>query len=145
MNYCFRVSNLVMILSHCAVFCVEVSGDRRDLHVLTHSFPTRRSSDLLTSTSRAALRCSASMRPKLSWPPSRSASCGGSARRCAPRWRATASPWCATRSEEHTSELQSLMRISYAVFCLQKKNKQQGETIASNIRHHITLTGHSDT
>src|SRR3546814_4239101 len=28
------------------------------------------------------------------------------------------------RSEEHTSELQSLMRISYAVFCLQKKNNQ---------------------
>src|SRR3546814_2551268 len=27
------------------------------------------------------------------------------------------------RSEEHTSELQSLMRISYAVFCFQKKNK----------------------
>src|SRR3546814_1154388 len=27
------------------------------------------------------------------------------------------------RSEEHTSELQSLMRISYAVFCLQKKNQ----------------------
>src|SRR3546814_1095606 len=31
----------------------------------------------------------------------------------------------ANRSEEHTSELQSLMRISYAVFCLKKKNKQQ--------------------
>src|SRR3546814_10712674 len=30
----------------------------------------------------------------------------------------------ARRSEEHTSELQSLMRISYAVFCLKKKNKQ---------------------
>src|SRR3546814_4178615 len=30
----------------------------------------------------------------------------------------------AVRSEEHTSELQSLMRISYAVFCLKKKNKQ---------------------
>src|SRR3546814_5972271 len=29
----------------------------------------------------------------------------------------------AQRSEEHTSELQSLMRISYAVFCLKKKNK----------------------
>src|SRR3546814_19637839 len=29
------------------------------------------------------------------------------------------------RSEEHTSELQSLMRISYAVFCLTKKNKQE--------------------
>src|SRR3546814_8296794 len=29
---------------------------------------------------------------------------------------------CGARSEEHTSELQSLMRISYAVFCLKKKN-----------------------
>src|SRR3546814_1507193 len=29
------------------------------------------------------------------------------------------------RSEEHTSELQSLMRISYAVFCLKKKNQQK--------------------
>src|SRR3546814_8970211 len=29
------------------------------------------------------------------------------------------------RSEEHTSELQSLMRISYAVFCLKKKNKNK--------------------
>src|SRR3546814_2769502 len=37
----------------------------------------------------------------------------------------------ATRSEEHTSELQSLMRISYAVFCLKKKNK---------LRHVITST-----
>src|SRR3546814_10702103 len=32
------------------------------------------------------------------------------------------------RSEEHTSELQSLMRISYAVFCLKKKNKQKKST-----------------
>src|SRR3546814_2516309 len=32
------------------------------------------------------------------------------------------------RSEEHTSELQSLMRISYAVFCLKKKKKKQKET-----------------
>src|SRR3546814_4111871 len=31
----------------------------------------------------------------------------------------------ADRSEEHTSELQSLMRISYAVFCLQKKKNKQ--------------------
>src|SRR3546814_8261898 len=30
------------------------------------------------------------------------------------------------RSEEHTSELQSLMRISYAVFCLKKKQKEAG-------------------
>src|SRR3546814_2430864 len=33
------------------------------------------------------------------------------------------------RSEEHTSELQSLMRISYAVFCLKKKNTQQQQLI----------------
>src|SRR3546814_12312203 len=32
------------------------------------------------------------------------------------------------RSEEHTSELQSLMRISYAVFCLKKKTKTQKKT-----------------
>src|SRR3546814_2484653 len=31
------------------------------------------------------------------------------------------------RSEEHTSELQSLMRISYAVFCLKKKNAQNSQ------------------
>src|SRR3546814_1087368 len=36
--------------------------------------------------------------------------------------------WRAYRSEEHTSELQSLMRISYAVFCLKKKNKQTKQT-----------------
>src|SRR3546814_7067394 len=34
----------------------------------------------------------------------------------------------AVRSEEHTSELQSLMRISYAVFCLKKKNNNQHNT-----------------
>src|SRR3546814_5265985 len=32
--------------------------------------------------------------------------------------------WRGSRSEEHTSELQSLMRISYAVFCLKKKIQQ---------------------
>src|SRR3546814_9694332 len=37
------------------------------------------------------------------------------------------------RSEEHTSELQSLMRISYAVFCLKKKN------IKSQLLQHITI------
>src|SRR3546814_9684615 len=38
------------------------------------------------------------------------------------RWRCQAP---CHRSEEHTSELQSLMRISYAVFCLKKKRKQE--------------------
>src|SRR3546814_5013005 len=35
--------------------------------------------------------------------------------------QATMAPVTGTRSEEHTSELQALMRISYAVFCLKKK------------------------
>src|SRR3546814_6529092 len=39
----------------------------------------------------------------------------------------------AGRSEEHTSELQSLMRISYAVFCLKKKTVHTNTTI---IKHH---------
>src|SRR3546814_5753472 len=41
------------------------------------------------------------------------------------------------RSEEHTSELQSLMRISYAVFCLKKKNKR---ALKSNQLDHTTPT-----
>src|SRR3546814_7662377 len=40
------------------------------------------------------------------------------------------------RSEEHTSELQSLMRISYAVFCLKKKNKHN-TTCKQNNNHII--------
>src|SRR3546814_2244129 len=35
------------------------------------------------------------------------------------------------RSEEHTSELQSLMRISYAVFCLNKKKSNEGERVTT--------------
>src|SRR3546814_7028762 len=36
------------------------------------------------------------------------------------------------KSEEHTSELQSLMRISYAVFCLKKKKKQSKQNLNNN-------------
>src|SRR3546814_1843804 len=42
------------------------------------------------------------------------------------------------RSEEHTSELQSLMRISYAVFCLKKKNQLQGKQ--KDTKHEVTTT-----
>src|SRR3546814_10009419 len=44
------------------------------------------------------------------------------------------------RSEEHTSELQSLMRISYAVFCLKKKKHHHNKKLyTSNINtHHIS-------
>src|SRR3546814_1562097 len=43
-------------------------------------------------------------------------------------FQANASEGKFARSEEHTSELQSLMRSSYAVFCLKKKNKQELHT-----------------
>src|SRR3546814_4219418 len=48
------------------------------------------------------------------------------------------------RSEEHTSELQSLMRISYAVFCLKKKNKHLATTPQTQQHvlyklHHVTI------
>src|SRR3546814_7288274 len=43
----------------------------------------------------------------------------------------------AERSEEHTSELQSLMRISYAVFCLKKKNQQKHKTNRNTYLNHI--------
>src|SRR3546814_6349878 len=46
------------------------------------------------------------------------------------------------RSEEHTSELQSLMRISYAVFCLKKK--KQNKNKQSNVLPHI-LNIHNST
>src|SRR3546814_4517048 len=44
------------------------------------------------------------------------------------------------RSEEHTSELQSLMRISYAVFCLKKKNTYNKQTY--NPSYTTTLIKH---
>src|SRR3546814_2774381 len=47
----------------------------------------------------------------------------------------------AGRSEEHTSELQSLMRISYAVFCLKKKKKKlNSNTTTNSINHTHTNT-----
>src|SRR3546814_7457616 len=42
-----------------------------------------------------------------------------------------------TRSEEHTSELQSLMRISYAVFCLKKKKKTIDNRKTITKQYHI--------
>src|SRR3546814_5485888 len=51
------------------------------------------------------------------------------------------------RSEEHTSELQSLMRISYAVFCLKKKNKTKTTTKIDDQQHkhykHSELTANT--
>src|SRR3546814_19859620 len=91
-------------------FFFSSSGDHRDLHVLTPSFPTRRSSDRIVAGPCAMRRknigkseclgCLHANKPSAIDIPSATQQ----------------------RSEEHTSELQSLMRISYAVFCLKKKH-----------------------
>src|SRR3546814_1222645 len=59
------------------------------------------------------------------------------------RERCDTDVWLGTRfrSEEHTSELQSLMRISYAVFCLKKKTQtKQSQSTTTNIIHINKLT-----
>src|SRR3546814_1314277 len=58
-----------------------------------------------------------------------------------PDQREAERPFSLHRSEEHTSELQSLMRISYAVFCLKKKQKQIRRY--HNHKSHITLLQHT--
>src|SRR3546814_7424558 len=121
------------------------TGDHRDLHVLTHSFPTRRSSDLSewsafcrrsVSIITTGLGAMTSISPKFRM----AAVLATAAFAVLPMTTQAATyptrpinlivPFGPGRSEEHTSELQSLMRISYAVFCLKKKN-----TIIE-LRHH---------
>src|SRR3546814_7633096 len=108
-------------------FFFEGDGDHRVLHGLAPSFPTRRSSDvrgapLSERGARAAARTD--RRFRLSGIDAHARACllqpPGARRRL--RHRAVrGSRRAHHRSEEHTSELQSLMRISYAVFCLKKK------------------------
>src|SRR3546814_6950182 len=64
------------------------------------------------------------------WPRSRRCNRHNANVRCRDSTRTTI-PSC--RSEEHTSELQSLMRISYAVFCLKKKKNKEIETTQKTV------------
>src|SRR3546814_4138049 len=123
---------------HVSVFLFFLGyGDTRYLHVRPHSFPTRLSSDLAARPGRQseidrhrqlvdaahALRDLAEIIAH-----------GGPVffvghvvHAGAPHHIASVDLGrvaSAQRSEEHTSELQSLMRISYAVFCLKKKKKR---------------------
>src|SRR3546814_18757454 len=102
---------LVSIL--CILFFWKCRGDHRDLHVLTHSCPTRRSSDLAREQ-----RSDEEMDRAIRQIVSRALVAGEVVDVYA----------AAGRSEEHTSELQSLMRISYAVFCLKKKKAKYNAT-----------------
>src|SRR3546814_2416142 len=53
-------------------------------------------------------------------------------------------PAVEARSEEHTSELQSLMRISYAVFCLKKKKNKEYNTKRNEIKKEIKYKKSND-
>src|SRR3546814_9885760 len=67
-------------------------------------------------------------------------SCGKNGAECGQGWYQITAP----RSEEHTSELQSLMRISSAVFCLKKKNNINftNNNHQIDIRENITIYNH---
>src|SRR3546814_2394293 len=103
---------------------------------MTRSFPTRRSSDLLPNCTTRTMRLSANAARirdlfKRAHDPNRflfddiPGTLGEDV--------ALDTDADLRRSEEHTSELQSLMRISYAVFCLKKKNQQCTKNLVSHI------------
>src|SRR3546814_13333445 len=102
--------------THCFFKCY---GDHRDLHVLTHSFPTRRASDL-TGPGHGGPGIVANTYLEDTYSelyPEVSRDHAGMQK----LFRQFSWPYgIPSRSEEHTSELQSLMRNSYAVFCLKK-------------------------
>src|SRR3546814_18361640 len=104
-------------------FCFEGYADHRDLLLLTHSFPSRRSS-VLVRPSSVLTQARIQVQGALVAPPRSSDMCPRHSSRSG---RITSRPGeCSaiTRSEEHTSEPPSLMRISYEVFCLKKKKTQ---------------------
>src|SRR3546814_3010091 len=112
-----------------------MSVDTLSLHLLTHSLPTRSASDLGEPClpgdpplhARILFHGHPWRRGKgecltqaiLEKCDERCADADG--RDARPGWQGSLP--CTARSEEHTSELQSLMRISYAVFCLKQQNR----------------------
>src|SRR3546814_10756981 len=90
------------------------------------------SSDVCSSDLCSGRRVLEKPEPRKTFTPPISALCAtsasvnvsGSAQACPQRMASPLRIIPLKRSEEHTSELQSLMRISYAVFCLKKKKKQ---------------------
>src|SRR3546814_9143047 len=129
----------------CFFVFYKSNDDHRDLPVLTHAFPTRRSSELAAALGcrlRLGQRYRAAvgeLDPCLVVAPGhgdragvgagvghrRAGCCGGRRRRI--------------RSEEHTSELQSLMSISYAVFCLKTNNSNQTIEYHTYTTYHYTI------
>src|SRR3546814_15429002 len=134
------------------MFCFECTGDHRDLTVLTPSFPTRRSSVRRVTVGIALSEWHPAQFAQDIFAVTAGKACDENAAitladrktgraigmRGAQTHGGAAMPGTAEstneideflgRSDEHTSELQSLMRISYAVFCLKKKKKTSKNT-----------------
>src|SRR3546814_3651108 len=110
---CFLLPALYEVIVMLVIFFLMIRRPPRSTRTDT-LFPTRRSSDLirecLAQTRRSAAYTSMVSIGKLA---------AGQAKYYLDQ------AGMPMRSEEHTSELQSLMRISYAVFCLKKKNTSQ--------------------
>src|SRR3546814_1031100 len=124
-----------------SLFFFECYCDHRYLSVLSHSVPTRRPSDRPSSAGRLCASSAGSPSARCCgtalavWdvvvvpvdalfgvaPSARTPGCGALVPGGAIVVAVCARASPRRRSEEHTSELQSLMRISYAVFCLKKK------------------------
>src|SRR3546814_4992041 len=115
-------------------------GRRRAHHLVTGAVDQVRA--LGDAGSRRRLQCAPTPRPRrleevrLPIRPARRADRAGAAARAF--GQPSAGGAAGRRSEEHTSELQSLMRISYAVFCLKKKNMH----ITNNQHTQTMLTYH---
>src|SRR3546814_9348035 len=112
-------------------FFVNDSCDHRDRHVMPHSFPTRRSSDLVALDDRCPHRRASLSKGALVGDNVQCGyhgitfDCSGS---CVSIPGQDTTP-ASMSSEEHTSELQSLMRISYPVFCLKKNRTANHPTL----------------
>src|SRR3546814_968618 len=116
----------------------------RNSRPLTRAFPKRQSATRAMAPSGMGRRASTAWR---SWPEMRSPGNCGAACPAIPT-TPTVAIWKPKRSEEHTSELQSLMRISYAVFCLKKKkntknnktpDKRKNHNIEHQLHQHMTI------
>src|SRR3546814_968995 len=126
------------------MFFVYVDAHPRYRPVLTHSFPTRRSSDRRERggdqpepSDRPVLPGACDAHVQVFGDPQRFPCRDGADQPIGP---AGAEEYVALRrSEEHTSELQSLMRIPYAVFCLKKKPNSAQSARALDQPHRTNL------
>src|SRR3546814_7229408 len=115
-------------------------GYNQDLPVLTHSFPARRAADLADGArdrraeARARRRHAEIAREGDGKPAADRPALDDGDRRLR-----QAFDRLDERSEEHTSELQSLMRISYAVFCLHKTKRLNPRSINTTTEYNTTI------